>query len=74
MLFRSSLNRAALRHTNEMVEEKEEELAVINERHAATELYVEDLRARVVKLGDRESSTEVRLRSVSVESYVKFVR
>ena len=29
-----SLNRAALRHTNEMVEEKEEELVVINERHA----------------------------------------
>lgn len=55
-----SLNRAALRHTNEMVEEKEEELAVIIERHAATELYVEDLRARVSKLSERESSTEVR--------------
>lgn len=54
-----SLNRAALRHTNEMVEEKEEELAAITERHAATELYVEDLRARVAKLGERESSTEV---------------
>lgn len=54
-----SLNRAALRHTNEMVEEKEEELAVITERHAATELYVEDLRARVAKLSERELSTEV---------------
>jgi kinesin family protein 4/21/27 len=32
-----SLNRAALRHTNEMVEEKEEGLVVINERHAAIE-------------------------------------
>lgn len=54
-----SLNRAALRHTNEMVEEKEEELAVIMERHSATELYVEDLRARVSKLSEREASTEV---------------
>lgn len=54
-----SLNRAALRHTNEMVEEKEEELAAITERHATTELYVEDLRSRVAKLGERESSTEV---------------
>lgn len=54
-----SLNRAALRHTNEMVEEKEEELAAIMERHSATELYVEDLRARVSKLSDREASTEV---------------
>jgi kinesin family protein 4/21/27 len=42
-----------------MVEEKEEELAVITERHSATELYVEDLRARVAKLSERESSTEV---------------
>ena len=56
-----SLNRAALRHTNEMVEEKEEELAAIAERHAATELYVEDLRARVAKLSERESSTEVNI-------------
>lgn len=53
------LNRAALRHTNEMVEEKEEELAVIAERHAATELYVEELRGRVLKLTEREASTEV---------------
>lgn len=54
-----SLNRAALRMTNEMFEEKEDELAVITERHAATELYVEDLRARVSKLSEREASTEV---------------
>lgn len=54
-----SLNRAALRHTNEMVEEKEEELAVVTERHTATELYVEELRSRVAKLTEREASTEV---------------
>lgn len=54
-----SLNRAALRHTNEMVEEKEDELAVIIERHAVTELYVEELRGRVAKLTEREASTEV---------------
>jgi hypothetical protein len=54
-----SLNRAALRHTNEMVEEKEDELAAVSERHAATELYVEELRARVAKLTEREASTEV---------------
>jgi len=54
-----SLNRAALRHTNEMVEEKEEELSQLTERRAATELYVEELRARVVKLAEREASTEV---------------
>lgn len=54
-----SLNRAALRHTNEMVEEKEEELASLTDRHAATELYVEELRARVSKLGEREATTEV---------------
>jgi kinesin family protein 4/21/27 len=55
-----NLNRVALRHTNEMVEEKEDELAVVQERHAATELYVEELRARVAKLTEREASTEVR--------------
>jgi len=54
-----SLNKVALRHTNEMVDEKEEELAAITERHAATELYVEELRARVAKLTEREASTEV---------------
>lgn len=54
------LNRAALRLTNELVEEKEEELAQITERHSATELYVEELRSRLVKLTERETSTEVR--------------
>ena len=53
------LNRAALRHTNEMVEEKEDELSVVLERHSATELYVEELRTRVSKLTEREVSTEV---------------
>ncbi|KAA1469366.1 kinesin-domain-containing protein [Dentipellis sp. KUC8613] len=53
-----SLNRAALRHTNELVEEKEEELNQLVERKAATELYVEELRARVAKLTEREASTE----------------
>ncbi|KAF9077216.1 kinesin [Rhodocollybia butyracea] len=59
-----SLNRAALRHTNEMVEEKEEELAVVTERHAATELYVEELRSRVAKLSEREASTEAYVRDL----------
>ncbi|KAJ3512103.1 hypothetical protein NLJ89_g3722 [Agrocybe chaxingu] len=59
-----SLNRAALRHTNEMVEEKEEELAAITERHSATELYVEELRTRVVKLTEREASTEAYVRDL----------
>jgi DNA repair exonuclease SbcCD ATPase subunit len=54
-----SLNRAALRHTNEMVEEKEEELSALQDRHAATELYVEELRSRLSKLSEREASTEV---------------
>lgn len=54
------LNRAALRLTNELVEEKEEELAQITERHTATELYVEELRSRLAKLAEREVSTEVR--------------
>jgi chromosome segregation ATPase len=54
------LNRAALRLTNDMMEEKEEELAQITERHSATELYVEELRMRLAKLTEREASTEVR--------------
>lgn len=54
------LNRAALRLTNELVEEKEDELAQITERHTATELYVEELRSRLGKLAERETSTEVR--------------
>ncbi|KXN86942.1 Kinesin-like protein KIF21B [Leucoagaricus sp. SymC.cos] len=59
-----SLNRAALRHTNEMVEEKEEELSTLNSRHAATELYVEELRARISKLTEREASTEAYVRDL----------
>lgn len=55
-----SLNRAALRMTNDLVEEKEEELATIIERHSVTELYVEELKSRVGKLTEREASTEVR--------------
>jgi hypothetical protein len=42
-----------------MFEEKEEELTAVTERHAATELYVEELRVRVAKLTEREASTEV---------------
>ncbi|KAF7778628.1 hypothetical protein Agabi119p4_2973 [Agaricus bisporus var. burnettii] len=53
-----NLNRAALRHTNEMVEEKEDELSSLSSRHAATELYVEELRTRIAKLTEREASTE----------------
>ncbi|KAJ7749534.1 kinesin domain-containing protein [Mycena maculata] len=59
-----NLNRVALRHTNEMVEEKEDELAVVTERHAATELYVDELRARVAKLTEREASTEAYVRDL----------
>lgn len=54
-----SLNRAALRHTNDFLDEKEAELAQLSERHATTELYVEELRSRVLKLSEREASTEV---------------
>jgi chromosome segregation ATPase len=54
-----SLNRAALRHTNELVEEKEEELSTLAERHSSTEMYVEELKTRVAKLSEREASTEV---------------
>ncbi|KZS90006.1 kinesin-domain-containing protein [Sistotremastrum niveocremeum HHB9708] len=58
------LNRAALRHTNELVTEKEEELASLSERHATTEAYVEELRSRVSKLSERESSTEAYIRDL----------
>ncbi|KAI0703557.1 kinesin [Cytidiella melzeri] len=53
-----SLNRAALRHTNDLVDEKEVEMAQLTERHATTEMYVAELRARVAKLSEREQSTE----------------
>lgn len=61
-----SLNRAALRHTNEMYEEKEDEFAVLQERHSATEMYVEELRGRTARLTEREASTEVSLLRLSV--------
>ncbi|TFK30051.1 kinesin [Coprinopsis marcescibilis] len=66
-----SLNRAALRHTNELVEEKDDELAMITERHSATELYVEELRNRVAKLSEREASTEAYIRDLEekIKSY-----
>ncbi|KAF8164495.1 hypothetical protein K438DRAFT_1984642 [Mycena galopus ATCC 62051] len=51
-------------HTNEMVEEKEDELAMVTERHAATELYMEELRAQVTKLTEREASTEAYVRDL----------
>ena len=59
-----SLNRAALRHTNDLVEEKEEELSQLTERHAATEMYVEELKSRVSKLSEREASTEAYIRDL----------
>ncbi|OJT12017.1 Kinesin-like protein KIF21A [Trametes pubescens] len=52
------LNRAALRHTNDLYEEKENEFTTLLERHSTTEMYVEELKARVVKLAEREASTE----------------
>lgn len=54
-----NLNRAALRHTNELYEEKETEFVELSERHATTELYLEELKSRVAKLTEREASTEV---------------
>jgi DNA repair exonuclease SbcCD ATPase subunit len=69
------LNRAALRHTNEMVEEKEEDLAAVTERHSATELYVEELRSRVAKLSERETSTEVSfIFKSSVTTYIHTIQ
>ena len=66
-----SLNRAALRHTNDLVEEKEEELSQIMDRHSATELYVEELKTRVGKLAEREASTEVGSRVQTVSPRIK---
>jgi chromosome segregation ATPase len=54
-----SLNRAALRLTNDLVEEKEEELNQTMDRKTAAELYIEELRTRLAKLTEREASTEV---------------
>ena len=52
------LNRAALRHTNDLYDEKENEYNALAERHSTTELYMEELKARVAKLSEREASTE----------------
>ncbi|KAI0333577.1 kinesin [Cubamyces sp. BRFM 1775] len=52
------LNRAALRHTNDLYDEKENEFNTLMERHSTTELYVEELKARVAKLVERERATE----------------
>lgn len=52
------LNRAALRHTNDLYDEKENEYSALAERHSTTELYVEELKTRVAKLSEREASTE----------------
>ena len=54
-----SLNRAALRLTNDLVEEKDDELNQTMERKTAAELYIEELRTRLAKLAEREASTEV---------------
>ena len=54
------LNRAALRHTNDLYDEKDNEYNALAERHATTEMYVEELKARVAKLTEREASTEAR--------------
>lgn len=59
-----SLNRAALRHTNDLVDEKEEELSQLAERHSAAEMYVEELKSRVSKLAERESTTEAYIRDL----------
>ncbi|KAH9945823.1 kinesin-domain-containing protein [Epithele typhae] len=52
------LNRAALRHTNDLYDEKENEYNTLADRHSTTEMYLEELKARVVKLAEREASTE----------------
>ncbi|OCH92129.1 kinesin [Obba rivulosa] len=59
-----NLNRAALRHTNELYEEKEAECTELADRHSTTEMYVEELRTRVAKLSEREASTEAYIRDL----------
>ena len=61
MEVESSLNRAVLRHTDEMYNEKEEEFFTLQERHSAPEVYVEELRTRTARLMEREAFTEVSL-------------
>lgn len=58
-----TLNRAALRHTNDLYEEKEHEYEELAEKHSTTELYVEELKSRVAKLLEREASNEVKWHS-----------
>lgn len=51
-----------------MYQEQEAELEALKERRVTTEAYVEELRARVSKLVERESSTEVCLSVKGLES------
>ncbi|TFY54373.1 hypothetical protein EVJ58_g8904 [Rhodofomes roseus] len=59
-----NLNRAALRHTNDLYEEKEHEYTELAEKHSTTELYVEELKSRVAKLMEREASNEAYIRDL----------
>ncbi|KAL6298424.1 hypothetical protein BKA93DRAFT_830711 [Sparassis latifolia] len=59
-----SLNRAALRHTNELYEEQEAEYTELSSRHATTEAYLEELKSRVAKLLEREASNEAYIRDL----------
>ncbi|KAJ2989604.1 hypothetical protein NUW54_g8731 [Trametes sanguinea] len=52
------LNRAALRHTNDLYDEKENEYNALVERHTTTEMYVEELKGRLAKVVERERATE----------------
>ncbi|OSD08522.1 kinesin, partial [Trametes coccinea BRFM310] len=52
------LNRAALRHTNDLYDEKENEYNALMERHTTTEMYVEELKGRLAKVVERERATE----------------
>lgn len=53
-----------------MYQEQEAELEVLKERKVTTEAYIEELRARVSKLGEREASTEVGAPSTRCSSVV----
>ncbi|KAI0928992.1 hypothetical protein AcV5_006383 [Taiwanofungus camphoratus] len=59
-----NLNRAALRHTNDLYEEKEQEYSELSERHSTIELYVEELKSRAAKLSEREASNEAYIRDL----------
>ncbi|KAG8753634.1 hypothetical protein FRC14_005867 [Serendipita sp. 396] len=62
-----SLNRAALRHTNDIYLEKEEEFDSLAIRHAATEAYVDELRMRLGKLTERETANESYIRDLETK-------